>query len=823
MTKNRKNQGGIILKKHSKIIGLLLAVALLLPGMATKVSAADMAVKRLAGLGRVETSIAVSNEVYTKSETVVLAGYLGEVDALTGTLLAGAMDAPLLLTKQAKLEDQVKEELVSLGAKNVYLLGGETVISEEVETELEDLDYTVTRVSGLTREETAANVAKEVNAKATHVFLAQGWDVLADALAAGPVSAMKEMPVLLTKTDRIPEATMTAMDDLGVTHVTLLGKESAISKDVEDYLVGKDLVVNRIGGAAREDTAAEIAAEYFADSKNAIVASGYTYADALVGGYLGAAKNAPILLTNVNTTKTATTNFLTANAEMVYVLGGETVVSEKVFNEITDIIADKKELSVESVSAIDATTLEVTLSDDTVHEVTLEKSLKPNVATKVTFTIGENDYTETVTWVVSEDTEFPAEPDVAGMKAELKELEVEEAELLAEWTEADNDAAYYHAIYLAEEAKGNETAAKIAKDKRDEAIAERTRINDEVAKVEKEIDDQKYAIKAAEKELAAIKATKKAAESKKQIDISAATEEIKKVEDKDVRDQLTEINQKTYAIKVALELVETQMGYLPELKDIDSTNDTQKANIANVKKAINDAKALDPNLDFSKEETQIKKLETAMDNHAEAVKENKATAKVVSAEAFLEANNMEKALRDHDAAVELVKDLKDGKVKTDLTARLMEVQKGIEEVQADRKAAADVDKMIAAIKFGDKITPDNVKEVKVEVEAARTAFDALTEEQQKLVKHEGPLKSRETRVKFVEDWVADQEKAAKPVIDLIEALPSEDTKYGDLTNAQVAKIEEANAALGGLTKDEMSYVTNFAKLDKLVKTVNAGK
>lgn len=56
-------------------------------------------------------------------------------------------------------------------------------------------------------------------------------------------------------------------------------------------------------------------------------------------------------------------------------------------------------LEVKSVTATDANTLSVTLSDNTVHEVTLEKALVSNVPTEVTFTIEGNEYTATVTYV----------------------------------------------------------------------------------------------------------------------------------------------------------------------------------------------------------------------------------------------------------------------------------------------------------------------------------------------------------------------------------------------------------------------------------------
>src|SRR5690606_5369002 len=58
------------------------------------------------------------------------------------------------------------------------------------------------------------------------------------------------------------------------------------------------------------------------------------------------------------------------------------------------------ELTVKEAKAVDANTVEVTLSDDKKHTSKLEKALEANVATEVTFKIEEKEYTATVTYVV---------------------------------------------------------------------------------------------------------------------------------------------------------------------------------------------------------------------------------------------------------------------------------------------------------------------------------------------------------------------------------------------------------------------------------------
>ena len=60
------------------------------------------------------------------------------------------------------------------------------------------------------------------------------------------------------------------------------------------------------------------------------------------------------------------------------------------------------ELTVKTAVAIDANTVEVVLSDDTKHTIKLEKALEANKATEITFSIGEKEYTATVTFVVTD-------------------------------------------------------------------------------------------------------------------------------------------------------------------------------------------------------------------------------------------------------------------------------------------------------------------------------------------------------------------------------------------------------------------------------------
>lgn len=96
------------MKKYSKYLSIFLIAIIISTGI-SQVAEADQVSKskgttRLEGSTRIKTAIRVSEEIYTKSNVVVLAGTKGEADALTGTILAAAKDAPLLFTETGRIQ-----------------------------------------------------------------------------------------------------------------------------------------------------------------------------------------------------------------------------------------------------------------------------------------------------------------------------------------------------------------------------------------------------------------------------------------------------------------------------------------------------------------------------------------------------------------------------------------------------------------------------------------------------------------------------------------------------------------------------------------------
>lgn len=268
------------MKKNLKIIFMFLVFTILFPKTIKAEDQNLVKIERLSGPSRVQTSIEIAKNAYDKAETVVLVGYNGEVDALTGSIFAKVKDAPLVFVNPQDASE-TKNMLKDLNTKQVYILGGTNAFSNKLENEFKD--YNPIRISGHDRFKTATLIAKEVtNENIDEIFLALGIGNYADALAIGPVSAQNEKPLLLTSKNSIPNSTLDAIKDMGVKKVNIIGGNVAITKNVENKLKNLGIETKRISGDDRELTAIAISKEFNLNPKNIVLTNGFKYADAVL-------------------------------------------------------------------------------------------------------------------------------------------------------------------------------------------------------------------------------------------------------------------------------------------------------------------------------------------------------------------------------------------------------------------------------------------------------------------------------------------------------------------------------------------------------------
>ena len=185
------------------------------------------------------------------------------------------------------------------------------------------------RIGGETRYQTAINASRAdfpTAGSAQGVVIARG-DVYVDALAGTPLAAKSGSALLLTDSrsltpgvaDEIKRVLGTG-DAAKGKKITILGGEVAVTPAVAEQLKALGYPVERIGGFDRYATALDIANSSTLHAKNAIVATGMNYADALAAGPLAAASpDSAIVLSNGST--------VTDDAAAAFIKGAGTVTS----------------------------------------------------------------------------------------------------------------------------------------------------------------------------------------------------------------------------------------------------------------------------------------------------------------------------------------------------------------------------------------------------------------------------------------------------------------------------------------------------------------
>ncbi|WP_374928743.1 cell wall-binding repeat-containing protein [Kytococcus sedentarius] len=241
--------------------------------------------------------------------------------------------------KQAILDAAAVDKLSGLKGSPNLLLNIQNLVGGEEEPPANELQ----RWWGDDRYGTAADVASKFG-EADTVYIASGQG-FADAVTGGAAAASQvrsmpdggdDSPILLTRRDSLPTETSTALQELGAKKVVLIGGTSAISADVEAELAAAGLTVERIDGADRYETSANVAKQ-FGQVDTLYVASGEesAYADALSGSALAGAENVPVLLTKPGEVDAVTKDAINTLAPTnIVVLGGTAAVTDAVYNEL---------------------------------------------------------------------------------------------------------------------------------------------------------------------------------------------------------------------------------------------------------------------------------------------------------------------------------------------------------------------------------------------------------------------------------------------------------------------------------------------------------
>jgi putative cell wall-binding protein len=179
----------------------------------------NVTVDRTSGVDRYDTAAQVALTNYPAAArpvaNVILASGENFPDGLAAASLAGAANAPVLLTAQNSLPAATASALGQLGPDTVHIIGGTAAVSASVRAQLTSLGYTLNEISGANRFATAAAVSQFQRTQVAPVgtFAGQRTVIIAtgtnfpDALAGGAVAAAGRHPILLVTPTSLPAET----------------------------------------------------------------------------------------------------------------------------------------------------------------------------------------------------------------------------------------------------------------------------------------------------------------------------------------------------------------------------------------------------------------------------------------------------------------------------------------------------------------------------------------------------------------------------------------------------------------------------------------
>ena len=298
----------------------------------------QMILTRVYGPTRYETSLEVAerymkNNFLTELDSVIIATGDDFPDALSGSSLSIMNEAPVILisNKVQKSRDDatafIKENLAEGG--NVFIIGGESVVSKEYADSLTGLGYEVTRYAGNSRYDTNLQILNAVG-ESDYLLVCSGLNY-ADAATASATA----LPVLLVG-KKLEASQLEYLKSAGKKEIYVIGGTGAVAEDIANALTEYDTdgTIQRVAGDDRALTAKAVAEEFF-DLKpyvsTVVFAYGGNFPDCISGGLLAYTLDAPILYGGAHQTYTNSAAPYVQNnvVKTAYILGGPTLISDE--------------------------------------------------------------------------------------------------------------------------------------------------------------------------------------------------------------------------------------------------------------------------------------------------------------------------------------------------------------------------------------------------------------------------------------------------------------------------------------------------------------
>lgn len=275
----------------------------------TPVSNKKYSSSRLSGQDRFETArkIAEGFNSGTVDSVVITSGYSFQ-NALSGSVLAKKLNAPILLSGNSSAENANAVEYVKAHLNKdgkVYILGDETQNKDNITNTLSSLGYSnIKTLNGASKYDTIKAINDEINADEGTPVVIAGGNVFADGLSMSTIAASKGYPIILSDSASLSDSALDTIKKVKPSKVYIIGGTGAISDNVKEQVkstanISEDSVV-RIWGMDRYQTSLNIAKYFNLEGDTVTFASGENFPDALAGSVYAAKCNAPVILIDSN-------------------------------------------------------------------------------------------------------------------------------------------------------------------------------------------------------------------------------------------------------------------------------------------------------------------------------------------------------------------------------------------------------------------------------------------------------------------------------------------------------------------------------------------
>ncbi|TFV94065.1 cell wall-binding repeat-containing protein [Leifsonia flava] len=193
------------------------------------------------------------------------------------------------------------------------------------------------RLSGADRYETAVSISRRFSPNVPVVYIATGA-TFPDALSAAATAAAQGGPLLLTQTAVLPEVVRAEIVRLAPARIVVAGGEAAVSADVYTTLSTLTPSIERLGGASRYETSELLVGGAFRSSREAFIATGRDFPDALAASAAAGKLGAPVFLIDgvlPGMGQSTYTLLERLGVKTVRIAGGSAAVSDSIESQVS--------------------------------------------------------------------------------------------------------------------------------------------------------------------------------------------------------------------------------------------------------------------------------------------------------------------------------------------------------------------------------------------------------------------------------------------------------------------------------------------------------